>query len=68
MAAELGLGSRGSGIDRLGALLSQLQDRVRRLEQRRTYSVGAWVLSEDASGNLIATNTNTAAVVTLGSP
>lgn len=69
MAAELGLGGHGSGVERFGAILRDLQDRVRRLESRRTLVTGQWVISEEeGTGNLIATNRSSGNVITLGTP
>lgn len=68
MASELGLGGRGSGIDRYIAALRDIGDRVRRLENRRSVSAGSWVISEDDDGNLIATNSTTNNVVILAVP
>lgn len=68
MASEMGLGGRGSGVERYGAMLRDLMDRVRKLESRRVMSTGDWVISQDPAGNLIATNTVTSAVVILAVP
>lgn len=58
--------SKGTGSDRLGYLLRELTDRVRRLENRSTLSVGKWRLRQDpVTGNLLATNTESGTTTTI---
>ena len=49
----------------LEELLTQLYERVRRIENRSTVSLPGWTLSVDSAGALVATNTATGAVTTL---
>lgn len=66
MASQLSTAGRGTGIERFGAQLRDLTERIRRLENRRQIAVGSWRITEDSStGDLIATNSDSGAVVTL---
>lgn len=61
---------RKSGPTTAPALLRAIVDRVSRIEQRRTVVIGGvWVLDVDpATGNLIATNTDSDTVRVLATP
>lgn len=60
------VGSRGSGEDRLGYLLQQLTDRVRRLENRNSVAVGKWRLRQDpTTGDLLVHNTESGVTATV---
>lgn len=45
--------------------MQQVEDRLTRLEGRRSVTVGAWVLTVDAAGDVIARHPETGTVVTL---
>lgn len=50
------------------AWLQGVEDRLTRLEGKRTAVVGGWVLTEGPGGDLIARHVESGAVVVLGVP
>lgn len=62
--------SSGNRSTRLASRLRDLADRIARLERKKTYTVqavtiGAWKLTTNSAGQLIATNTQTGQTRTL---
>lgn len=59
--------TRGSAVNRLSTMLRDLNDRVSRLEKRKVSSltIGNWKLTTNATGELVATNTQTGQTTTL---
>lgn len=49
-------------------VLQDLLDRLRRIETRRTATVGDWVIEQDPLGRLVARHAPTGTVTVLASP
>lgn len=60
--------AQGATGSRTQTMMREFNDRIRRLERQRSGMIGRWRLSEDPSGNLIATHTTTGAVRVIANP
>lgn len=58
----------GTRPEDVAALLSQMREQIRRLEQAKVQAVGHWVLHENDAGELVAHNTISGAVRVVALP